>query len=198
MIEKLSERIVRYLESKKIIMDNREVYEYGFNLIIYELINLVMILLTSILLGDVNAAISYIIIFSIFRIFMGGYHEKSHIRCFISTFSLYMVFALSIRNIELLRSPVFELLFFSSLTSIWFICPVDTAKHRISIEIKSKFKIINRIICILLLVIYTLLNYFHYEIKGFYVIELISIYMGILCLVQFHINNREMGEKVNE
>ncbi|MEG0077413.1 MAG: accessory gene regulator B family protein [Anaerorhabdus sp.] len=191
MVEKLSGKIVRYLESRGIIECDYEVYEYGFNLIIYELINLLGILIISIFLEDVSNAILYIIIFTLFRALMGGYHEKTRIRCFISTMSLYIGFVFILKNITFLKSKIFILLFITSLIVLWLTAPVDTIKHRILLKKKLRLKIIDRSICLFLLSTFVYLSCIHYESQLFYVVELICIYSGVLCLIQFYINNQE-------
>ena len=94
----ISKKITEKLIAKGIIEERRynaDVYEYGIELILGDLINYILILVTSIVLKqDVYIPLLYLICFVSVRIFSGGFHAATHVGCSIFMIVFYLIFTL--------------------------------------------------------------------------------------------------------
>ena len=61
--------------------EDRELYEYGFDIIIYTIWSTVILLLLGAVLRQFWAAVVIVSIFYVFQSSGGGYHAKSHLKC---------------------------------------------------------------------------------------------------------------------
>lgn len=94
----ISKKIIEKLIEKGIIEErkyNADVYEYGIELILGDLINYILILVTSIVLKQgVYIPLLYLICFVSVRIFSGGFHAATHAGCSIFMIVFYLIFTL--------------------------------------------------------------------------------------------------------
>ena len=91
----LSAKITAFLITQNIVpAKDREIYEYGFDLLIADFINFSVILLIGFSLKRLSETISYLAIFVGLRSVCGGYHAKTHLKCHICTIGAYIVFLL--------------------------------------------------------------------------------------------------------
>lgn len=103
----ISAKITAFFISRSIIPSyDREIYEYGFELLIADLINFSAILLIGAFAGQLWYSILYLLIFVGLRCFCGGYHAKTHLRCHICTIGAYLVFLVC----NMILSPAHALL----------------------------------------------------------------------------------------
>ena len=64
--------------------EEREIYEYGFDITIYTIWSTAALLLIGLLLHQFFPAVILIFGFYTFQTTGGGYHSKTHLRCFLS------------------------------------------------------------------------------------------------------------------
>lgn len=89
----LSARVTAFLMQQAIISaEDKDVYEYGFELIFSDIINLLVILTVGSFAGQLWFSVLYTIVFVGLRSFCGGYHAKTHLRCHIGTIGAFLVF----------------------------------------------------------------------------------------------------------
>lgn len=82
MQHRLSECIADFLLSQKIIKkQEKEIYVYGTQLVISSIINLLICITISLLLGELINGLIFFAIFSSLRRFTGGFHCKTFIMC---------------------------------------------------------------------------------------------------------------------
>ena len=83
MIEKLAERLVRWLNSRGIVDRNDiSAYRYGAATLIYTVVSTTALIALGVIAQRVGEALSIISIFYINQTTGGGYHASSHMRCF--------------------------------------------------------------------------------------------------------------------
>ena len=83
MIEKLAERLVRWLNSRGIVDRNDiSAYRYGAATLIYTVVSTTALMALGVIAQRVGEALSIIGIFYINQTIGGGYHASSHMRCF--------------------------------------------------------------------------------------------------------------------
>ena len=194
MLHRLSERIALSVcnDSDKIPL---EVYIYGFELLVSSVIETISLLLIGLLTGKLIDTIIFIISFSSIRVFSGGYHANSYLKCFIVTvayyllvlFSAYIMLAFPNRTIILIAI----ITLFLSLILFILMSPVKSKgksilnyKKQKMLSIISLF--INAIVPIILLTLYQ--NNI-----------LIIVYPTIICVdVLIIIESLKKGDEKNE
>lgn len=91
MIEKLAENVALLFLKKDIIeKEDLEIYIYGSELLISEIIGTLLILGIGVVFEKFFKTILYLFVFTIIRVYAGGYHAPSHRTC-ITSFSLLFV-----------------------------------------------------------------------------------------------------------
>lgn len=95
MIAELSNRIVDRLVTRgNIPCEEKEIYQYGAELLLSDFVNFSLILLLGAAFGRIGTSILFLISFVPIRRFTGGYHASSHLRCrtaMIATFLLLLL-----------------------------------------------------------------------------------------------------------
>ena len=141
----ISRKITEKLIEKGIIAERKysaDVYEYGIELILGDLINYILIFVTGIVLKqDAYIPLLYLICFVSVRIFSGGFHAATHAGCSIFMIVFYLIFTLMYRvtlHMGVLWVTVFIVL---SYWTIVLFAPVRN-KNRYVSEKKAR---INRI-----------------------------------------------------
>lgn len=82
MIAKLSHIIADFFVQKKVVSEEqREIYEYGFELSISSIIGILIILTIGLISRRFWESIVFYIVFCFTRLFTGGYHAPNHIFC---------------------------------------------------------------------------------------------------------------------
>ncbi len=188
MIDKLCTKLVKYLFKKKIINSDYDKYLYGFQLISYELLNFSTIIVIGIFLDELLLSIMYLFLFSIYRIYMGGYHASKHLYCYCLTITLYLAFLFLVYCFDM--GNYSTVLFVLSNILLVYLAPVDTKIHRLSIAIKREYKKTIILICSSSIILSLLFRNEYIEC-----IKIVSICESILCIIQYIIN---VGERKNE
>lgn len=82
MISFLSKGMALFLMKKRIIDDETcEVCQYGFEIIVSTGLGAFLVLLIGIISGELVSAVLFYFIFVGVRLFTGGYHASTHLRC---------------------------------------------------------------------------------------------------------------------
>ncbi len=93
MIARLSKRISSFFVAKNFVkQQDEEVYNYGFELLLASAVNFLALILISIFSHTILETALFILGFVPLRQVAGGYHAKTHLRCFLILLSNYIVF----------------------------------------------------------------------------------------------------------
>ncbi len=128
----VSSQILSFLlHNLDISPEMKEAYQYGIEITISSILNIVLILICSLIAGDIFAGITYLFIFIFLRSFTGGYHATTYFRCnatFVVTFILTFCFYKAIIYFEI---PFFvcETIALMNLIPIVVLSPVPN-KHK--------------------------------------------------------------------
>lgn len=96
MITRMSKNVSSYLILNEIIdSEEREVYEYSFELLLSATFSLIVLIGIAITTGTMFFTILYLIGFIPLRLVAGGYHAKNHFRCFLILMFVYSLFLLT-------------------------------------------------------------------------------------------------------
>lgn len=91
------EYIVDYLIKNSIIKESdKELYAYGIHLMFSSIVDISIVLIASILIHRFIETLMYLFAFIPLRIYTGGYHADSEIRCFIVFIITFILFILSV------------------------------------------------------------------------------------------------------
>lgn len=136
--------------------DMKEVYQYGIEITISSILNISLIIIISLLLGDIASGIIFLMFFIPLRTYCGGYHATSYLRCNIVFSVTYaMVFFISV-----LLSPVFksnlniaEAILMLGFIPVLVFSPVKNKHKSLSASTAKKCRIISILIYIVLALI---------------------------------------------
>lgn len=142
MIQKLASQVADYFIKKDIFKDTeREVYIYGFDLMISGLMNVLLVLIAGIILNSLTYALIFVFVMITVRMYTGGYHADTHIMCNIIFLSAFLV---SIATLNVIN-------YFSISWIIWFLqciglilvtrfVPLENRNKKLSDEQKERYK----------------------------------------------------------
>ncbi|MFZ7119444.1 MAG: accessory gene regulator ArgB-like protein [Eubacteriaceae bacterium] len=145
MISTLSKKIARY------IGDNNdtegvplEVYEYGLELVISTIFSCMFLLSVAWIFGVMLEAVVYIMCFGFLRIWAGGYHASTHLKC-CTTYAIFAfatIFLIKSFNVEIsIQTIGIVMICLMSIYLIFRYAPVDTENKPLS---KSEYDLYKR------------------------------------------------------
>lgn len=153
MYRALASKLTTFFVKKNVIEEkNKDIYAYGFEMIIATIVYGIIFLAIAALTRTVLESIFFWLGLFIIRKTAGGHHAKSYHSChllFAANHILYICL-LKIFPIQYYGTTVISVLIFS-LSCVFFLAPVD---HKNKSFIKGeykRFKLLSRIYCIVLL-----------------------------------------------
>lgn len=175
MINKIMKKSLDKIE---ISQDEREIYEYGYTLLLEMIVNCLIAIIIAYAMNKISILILFSIFFIPLRSFAGGFHAKSSLSCYVISNSV-LVFAYFGDN--LLRNKSFDLfmlvvlLLFLGLI-IYKISPVDSINKRLTVEEKIKYKrMVKRIVFLEMIAQFVLLNERIYIVYIIFFIQILSL-----------------------
>lgn len=139
-----------------------EIYQYGLELFISTLINLIIMVGISAVLGHPLMIIPYLLGFIPFRLFAGGYHAKNHLLCILLNTVVFLVSCLIALNIIItitITASAIESCI--SFAIILVYAPVSAKNKSLSIEEKKRNQTISLVLAGTFLVVSIALYYAH-------------------------------------
>ncbi|GHU80679.1 hypothetical protein FACS1894191_6480 [Clostridia bacterium] len=83
MLSSFAERITeRFIQNGVIASEDREIYQYGFEMGISQIINIISTVLIGFLFQMPLESITFLLSFMTLRTYTGGYHSSSHLKCY--------------------------------------------------------------------------------------------------------------------
>ena len=144
MIAKLSRIIADFFIRQKIVPEEqREVYEYGFELSISSAIGILIILAIGLISGRFWESVVFYIVFCFTRLFTGGFHASTYLRCkIILTGTLLTVLAADWLLGEI-EDYYWFILHFYSLVIVCQFAPVENPNKELTKRQKVRCKVIS-------------------------------------------------------
>lgn len=141
MIERFSTIILDYLLKSEVIKNTQEVkdyYQYGIEITVSSLLNVILILLIGLVSGNLIESIIFLLCFIPLRQFTGGYHAKSYFLCNL-TFSVSFSIILIVYNLtkEYVTSYFGILIVLVSCIIFFSECPIENKNKPIPAKKKS-------------------------------------------------------------
>lgn len=138
----LSQKIVNKL-CKQDVIDTCDAatYVYGYELLISSVISVLIVVLVSIICGDLRYSLSFLLGFVIQRIYIGGYHATSHIRCYFAFSGMFLICVLLSKLIA--ATYIFRIITTALLLTISILfAPVEAKNKPLNEKKRLKYKII--------------------------------------------------------
>lgn len=192
MIKYLSENITGYFYKNEIINEEeKEIYIYGLHLIISSAMGIAIILTLGLILNNSVNTFLFLSAFISVRMYSGGYHASSYIKCNITLITVYLITIAAVNFIP----P--EIVDFSSIiliaATVYVIlkyAPVDNENKRLTEGQKNANKKITVCLSVLFYIIALILHSF--DIQFFYTIILTMFSIAVLILIKVK------GGEINE
>ncbi|MCT4688657.1 accessory gene regulator ArgB-like protein [Vallitalea sp.] len=198
MIYEFSNKISSKLIDKKIIKeDDKEVYTYGFEIVISSL----LILIGMIIIGRIFRCMLKVIVFILFfcslRVQAGGYHAKSHLKCFIYfLLSCFLTIFISHLLLDFDKNLIIIVLaLIESCIIIITYAPVDTINKPLGSSEKLTYKKKSMITVIVQSIIIIAMSIFLDSLESYYMVAAIAVFMESLTVLPI-INKRESEVKI--
>lgn len=182
-MKKIIDGLVKELINHNIICEeDKVIYSYGFNLLVFSSVAYMSILFFSYILGNMLETIIYVLAFITLRVFAGGYHAKTFSQCYMVSIISYIFFSLGIHIIY--YKHIYALSIVVAIFSFFIVykyAPVVHINHS-SAKNMRQLKTISLVICFIeLLAIIFLKNhvahYILYAIASGLLFESFSILM---------------------
>lgn len=138
----LANKITRVLINYEIIgKEDEEIYRYGFEMLIYFIVNLSIAVFIGILFHKFIHTLLFLGCYCTIRQFTGGYHANSYTKCTLIFTIIYLVTVLLTNNLEVdkMKIPLLVLLIIS-LIIIYRFAPLDHRNKPLSEEEKKQYK----------------------------------------------------------
>ena len=119
----LLSRLINQCIAQDIIKsEDVDIYRYGFDLLAFSIVNIVLLLSLGFIIGKVNVVMFILLCYIPLQSLGGGYHAKTHTRC-----SLIMIFemAIAIAAVEFLKPYILYCCACLSMACIFILAPVQ-------------------------------------------------------------------------
>ena len=174
MLNKIAYKIANKLLANKAIKEEvLDIYVYGLELLLSSIFSAGVIITIGTLLGRFPETVAFLITFSVLRSFTGGYHANSYWKCSVITLS---VFGIVIILSEIISVQLFwyGILTIIGILLLLIFAPVDNPNKRLTVEQKSKFKIVSLGVFAVIITIGLCLNLIHSNINDVIFFALIA------------------------
>lgn len=149
MIAKISRGLASYFSDKNVIKINDiEIYSYGFELLLSEVISTLIVALIAVVTGRVIESVIYLLVFTAMRVSAGGFHAKTHLNCIAGFTTVFICF---IVLLDVLPFACYRLItplgLIVNLVLIWRYAPVDNPNKPFTIKERIKYRKRSIILC---------------------------------------------------
>ena len=175
IMQKIAKSITAYFYASGVLkQDMIEICEYGAELVLAGITNVMMVLFTGILIHQVIYGIFFLMIMIPTRAFIGGYHAKTHLRCNISFVCTYLLSLLLLKIIDVRYEVIVQIFVIAGFIIISAWAPLENRNKKLSDIQKNLYNKISQVIYILLMVIGIVVNYKDQEL---------SLYINIILII---------------
>lgn len=190
----ITDLIVQFMLNHGIIeAEDAEIYQFGFNQLMFIAINLITTVIIGIAFSMIFESIIFLVSYMVVRVYAGGYHAKTQFRCYVIS-SLFIVLALM--GVKYIIWEGFASIIAITIASmvIFKLSPVET-KNKPLDEIETKIyktKSRQRIVGVYLLCITA--KFLAYEVI-FKPMSMAIIILSIVLLIGQQINRHQKKEE---
>lgn len=144
MIAKLSRIIADFFVRQKVVPEEqREVYEYGFELSISSVIGILIVLAIGLVSRRFWESVVFYIVFCFTRLFTGGYHAPNHILCKVTFTGVLLAVLAADWLLKEIENYYWFVLHFYSLIIVCQFAPIENPNKEMTDRQKVKCKVIS-------------------------------------------------------
>ena len=150
-MKSISKNIAQILKDENIIKENETDFcRYGLEIFFSSTLEIISILFISVFAGNFYETILFFTAFVPLRIFAGGYHADTKMRCYLISVCVYIIFTLIMKIIssELYMAINIVSVIFSTIV-VFTTAPVIHRNKNTNQKEKIHYKKTSRIICII-------------------------------------------------
>lgn len=140
MINRISVKVISFISKYvDIPPEMTDAYRYGVEITVSTILNITLILLSSLILNDIFAGLIYLFVFVLLRSFTGGYHATTYFKCNLTIVSTFIIAFIFYKIITYYELPLFvcESAALINLIPIIIFSPVPN-KHKPLTDVKKK------------------------------------------------------------
>ena len=196
MIKFCADRIISFLIKNNAINgeDSHEIsiYHYGVEITLGSIINIFLIVLLGILTNTISDSVIFLLVFIPLRLCTGGFHAETYIMCNIVLGITYLcvMFVVYFFSINVWGKVIILLL---SFAVVYAFAPRASKHKKMTFEKRSRFKIVCRIVWIVVGVITLCFPIHLYKLQMNIILTMGAI--SVLIVIDFIINEREEIKK---
>ena len=176
MYKKASKKIAEALIGNNVVKsEDREIYEYGFEVLISTAVSILSILIISITAKKVFVSVLFMLGFMTARLCCGGYHANHHLTCLMTTIINYIVFLVLTYFLGNSSLSIFTLaIAAASFILVFLFAPVEHEYNPLSPAEKKRHRIRSRLLVSIYLCLSVILI-----LNGLFTDKIFSIGFGI-------------------
>ena len=191
MITKLSHIIADFFIRQKVVPEEqREVYEYGFELCISSVIGILIVLAIGLVSGRFWESVVFYIVFCFTRLFTGGYHAPNHLLCKVTFAGALLAVLAADWLLKEIESYYWFILHFYSLIIVCQFAPIENPNKELSERQKVRCKVISIIAMAVWLAVMFLFRYLNSELD--HIVALTLFCIANLMLLGIHKGRRKL------
>lgn len=162
MLQEVASFLTEFMYKKGAITSSkRPIFVYGFQLTLSTLCSLVSITILAAFLHSPLSALMFFIVFFWIRLFAGGFHASSYLRCFFLTNAVYLLVALMSELLVWVSSVYLVIsvqILFGAVA--FFLTPIRHPNHPLSENIYLRNQKISRFLIVLYELIFPCISFF--------------------------------------
>ena len=148
-----------FLKYKAINNEDADIYQYGNEIIISSVIDLLIVFILGFIYKELLNAVLFFISFLLLRTFGGGYHANTYLKCkIIYIIDISVVLFLSKYAVFIYNLHTMILISMFSTTVILFLAPIENPNKPLSesetVKNARKSKVLSVILCLMIIVLY--------------------------------------------
>lgn len=196
MIKFISDKLFSYMRNNTDIPDDMvDVYRYGIEITISSILNILLIVSASLLMGHLMYGIVFLLFFIPLRSYCGGYHATTYFRCNMVFLLTYIaVYLSSLYLTEYFNDSIqlAEVLLLLAFLPILIFSPVKNVHKTLSEKTAKKCRILSFIIYIVL----ALTSMYFCFIKSIYgaIMVMTLVAISVMILVEIFMQRRGYHE----
>jgi len=175
--------------SKSGIIDksDSDVYGYGLELLLYSVVNMVAILLTALLVGKMPESVALIFAITPLQAFGGGYHAKTHLRCFLI---MYIGWWAVIFVLPFFGNAAATVAICLSVVVVYLVAPVSHVNVKMSVGQQLKMRRLVRIAALVIALLSSVLIWFTDDVLSIGASLSAGLFVAALSIGLAHCKNK--------
>lgn len=161
--------------------ENKQIYQYGINQMFNNLLSFISFSVIAVLLKAIPESLVFIIAYIPLRVYAGGYHARTPLRCWILS-NLLLVFVILIVCYVSVPKIWYDISASVSVFLILFFIPVESCNKPLDEEERNIFRKRGRAILFFEIVIFFFLHLFVWS-KFAEIIAMVWVSLSILLLI---------------